>query len=973
MSLILKSNWRLLFVLWCLLSVLPAYAQMMPLTNALSFAPPPSDNSVMFLSQIFGIVDGVISGTGSQIFGKMMGVFNAAVLALGSIALMYTLLIGTLNTAHEGEFLGKKWSSIWLPVRCTIGMSLLIPKATGYCIMQIFIMWIVLQGIGAADKIWNAALNYLNAGGKLSQTQLSSAQLTGAKFSKVDPSFVGASTILTGQVCMYGLQKSLENMREKYLNLASNDMGPCYQANAAWKKFCDNAVPDFMSTINPVGYQQDSDDTSFDLPMPNFDVSNGDLSLYHRLNGLCGKIHWNHFDNTGITDVQFDRLNFSPEQKTAYQNSRAIALTEMYSALNPVAIAMVENDPNLSRQPRLDNPASTVANYQFGLPTTEKGTVCDSYAPDKTCYFWQKAPDNSELNVLFSGQELINAIATYDGLMMSILNLSSELADEEKAYQLRRFITQSKADGWMFAGAYFFNLVNLSGSPQVQEKFKDEHSGLEQSQMYDLPSCQPGTEYLPGDFCWFFSQEPALIHAGQNIRHLIQGAGNDNAALACQENLSFAPPGLYQPSDGYIQPKGRFSTAACASTVLGFIGNSYYVNIPGQADMKAMTLPDIPLLFTAPKPNVKQPASDSCRHLGNIASLSTCFSSGVSHVLSNLINFMTDTVFSLLSTVFSILLVVPIKLTIWPQMQHAMYILSHVSMNPIVDLANMGAEFIQNTVYAYIGMVAVSGFAILPMMGNVILVMVAFFMPLYTAWLSFFLSIGFTACYYIPMLPYIIFTFGVIAWFFAVIEAIVAAPIFALGVTTPEGEGLLGKGEHGLMLIINVFLRPSMMIIGFISSIGLSYVSIWVMNKGFDIAGGFLKINGSEGHRNASADIYGLHWGDFPFAQLIGCMFYIVMYVSLYTTIIQKAFTLIFILPDKILRWIGGHPESYGGETQQWLQEGGQKLDQFGQMTGHGFTSGVGEQAHAIKNRVGPFSSSASDPRHFRTVQPPRR
>ena len=145
MSLILKSKWVFFVVLWCTLFALPTYAQMMPLTNALSFAPPPSDNSVMFLGQIFGIVDGVLSGTGSQIFGKMMGVFNAAVLALGSIVLMYTLLIGTMNTAHEGEFLGKKWSSIWLPARCSIGMSLLVPKASGYCIMQVFIMWIVIK------------------------------------------------------------------------------------------------------------------------------------------------------------------------------------------------------------------------------------------------------------------------------------------------------------------------------------------------------------------------------------------------------------------------------------------------------------------------------------------------------------------------------------------------------------------------------------------------------------------------------------------------------------------------------------------------------------------------------------------------------------------------------------------------------------------------------------------------------------
>lgn len=41
----------------------------------------------------------------------------------------------------------------------------------------------------------------------------------------------------------------------------------------------------------------------------------------------------------------------------------------------------------------------------------------------------------------------------------------------------------------------------------------------------------------------------------------------------------------------------------------------------------------------------------------------------------------------------------------------------------------------------------------------------------------------------------------------------------------------------------------------------------------------------------------------------------------MYLVIIQKAFTLISYLPDKVLRWIGGTPESLGQETAQWGEE----------------------------------------------------
>ena len=184
--------------------------------GSLSFAPPPSDYSVVFLGNIFGIVDGVLHGTGSQIMGSIFAVFNAAVLALGGLVIMYTLLVSTMNTAHEGQMLGKKWSSIWIPVRSTLGLALLIPKASGYCLMQIFVMWIVVQGVGAADKVWDAALGYLNRGGVIIQGQMDpTTSLTAAKSSG---SAGGAQYILAGQTCMLGLQKQLELIDQAAMN-----------------------------------------------------------------------------------------------------------------------------------------------------------------------------------------------------------------------------------------------------------------------------------------------------------------------------------------------------------------------------------------------------------------------------------------------------------------------------------------------------------------------------------------------------------------------------------------------------------------------------------------------------------------------------------------------------------------------------------------------------------------------------------
>jgi defect-in-organelle-trafficking protein DotA len=216
-------------------------------------------------------------------------------------------------------------------------------------------------------------------------------------------------------------------------------------------------------------------------------------------------------------------------------------------------------------------------------------------------------------------------------------------------------------------------------------------------------------------------------------------------------------------------------------------------------------------------------------------------------------------------------------------------------------------------------------------------------LPLVISWVGVMVSIGFTTAYYIPVLPYIIFLFGAIAWLMAVVEAMVAAPIVALGVTHPEGHDAFGKGEAAIMILVNVFLRPSMMIIGYISGIILSYVGIWMLNAGYDIASSSIKPQGATDYAsifssdnarsnntafntrsnvtNSSLSRSGYSTASVNYSDWAGMYAYffgILTYTTLYLTIVQKSFTLISNLPDKVLRWIGGSPESAGQESAQW-------------------------------------------------------
>lgn len=117
------------------------------------FSPVADDVSVKVINQIFG---SLING-GNDAFGSAISTFNSAILIVGGILATYTILAGTIGTAHDGEMLGKKFSSVWIPIRYSLSTALVLPVLSGgYCIMQQMVIWLAMQGIGLADSVWDS-------------------------------------------------------------------------------------------------------------------------------------------------------------------------------------------------------------------------------------------------------------------------------------------------------------------------------------------------------------------------------------------------------------------------------------------------------------------------------------------------------------------------------------------------------------------------------------------------------------------------------------------------------------------------------------------------------------------------------------------------------------------------------------------------------------------------------------------------
>ena len=970
-------NKRLLLILLSFFPLL-AFAQQ-DSGSSMTFAPPASDYSVVFLGNLFGAVDGVLHSSGSQIMGAIFTVFNSAVLALGGIIIMYTLMVSTMNTAHEGQMLGQKWSSIWIPVRSTLGLALLIPKASGYCLMQIFVMWVVVQGVGAADKVWQAALSYLNRGGVIIQAQPNPGlSLLDAANGKALALPKGAYTMLVGQVCMLGIQKQLEAQRKT--DMADGGRCKMNPIPPEADTLCNEAVPDFLSSVNFVSLQDTSDSDphhpyldakgNYLMKMPYFAL-NGGKSKYQSLDQTCGTIVWQPI--AGIPSVAQGQTTVGAgtnqeQQNTSYtwsglgQNtnttstatltssevqtarlSRAIALQQMYSDLTSVAQSMVDNDPQFTPTSNANNNVSqhncsTDARQQFGVPYTSSGGVCSSSSSsNQSCTTWGPSPSLSSCpagGVLFNGTEFAGSVGDYNGVIQPTLSLINTISNTQHGANARSFIADANSQGWMMAGSYFFDLVKLNGDASSSSTANgnnfDTKSGLENSVVTNSlvsvkgkPSVTTANNLFNTTLVGMLYGNPAKVVP---IGNLIQGAATT------PPNFENANQNLTANIDG---------TATNSLNVWGFVNNSLMVAQAGQPGAyNKLQFADVLNISVNPQNQYLQPMSFSCGSVKTFM-FSFCLGALLGDIFYNAIVLVIFNLFiaifgQIIQQLVMAFIMIPLQ-AIAQIFQAGLAMIAQPGANPVVALANMGVYYINfagNLWLMILGIIiAVSIF------GPFVIAILVLIAPLFAAWLGIMVSIGFTTAYYIPILPYMIFTFGSIAWLIAVIEAMVAAPIVALGVTHPEGHDAFGKGEAAIMLLMNVFLRPSMMIIGYISAIALSYVSVWVLNAGFEHAISFVQApqdkpsflqtmlpevqhNSDYGNSLTGGTTGGSGTGGYSdWAGIFAFFFSILVYTTMYITVVQKAFTLISYLPDKVLRWIGGSPESLGSESAQWGDE----------------------------------------------------
>lgn len=150
--------------------------------------------------------------------------------------------------------------------------------------------------------------------------------------------------------------------------------------------------------------------------------------------------------------------------------------------------------------------------------------------------------------------------------------------------------------------------------------------------------------------------------------------------------------------------------------------------------------------------------------------------------------------------------------------------------------------------------------------------------------------LGLTFAVYIPFVPFLTWFSALVSYFASVLEGLVAAQVWAFSHLHTDGEGMGQKAERGYLFILNMLLRPALMVLGFFFASGiLTLLGTFFFNQ----------------FGTALANVQGnTMTGPFVMMGLL-----IVVGLAL-LTLIQTVFNLIYEIPDRVISWFGGGMEA---------------------------------------------------------------
>lgn len=213
---------------------------------------------------------------------------------------------------------------------------------------------------------------------------------------------------------------------------------------------------------------------------------------------------------------------------------------------------------------------------------------------------------------------------------------------------------------------------------------------------------------------------------------------------------------------------------------------------------------------------------------------------------------------------------------------------------------------------------------------------------------SYIEPLAFYFAVFLPSLPYTLFMIVFVGWVLAVLQSIIAAPLWAVMHMTPD-RTFVGSQTQGYLLLLSLFARPALAVLGLFAAVLVSDPVIDYIAQGFFAMRGAVVT--STGGVGVIAEFLTFAWWFMVFGLTLLPVLYMI-------------FGLPQTLPDQVLSWIGGGLGSMGETSATAEMRGGVAgVGSKVQGTGTGMRLGGGQKKLTGPDGDSPDGSPGGGPK----------
>jgi hypothetical protein len=955
-------------------------------------SPVQDDLSLILLGKVFGSFSGMLPSTSYSVLNPLLEQFNQGIFFVAIGLVSYVTFQSTIKTAEEGKPMGEKTPIFWQLIRPVLGTTFLVPAVSGYSYLQSFMMWAVVAGVSFANQIWDTTVttfnfygfgSALNAGANAPIIKTnSSAALTQLMFeselcfkaateqynqNQAESTSGGGSTSSALTAAPPASNFSTTGYTLNYTNLPTGyDCGSYNFAkmiapgdNAYNAHYGAGSIESMVTTTAYSLYNLSQSlasaeyDTMKNLTNPDWSTNTAICSTKAAtssttLEDIDCNLGLMATTNAATFQYSLEQLQQNTGTPTATPSTTGMTnsggwLMAAAAYYDFVSGGTQSSDYNYIGLDPKDSFLSSAGGSFTGSPV-----LCYlSYGADGTSVIKNRVPSTvtDPCNIILP-ESYLQYTQTNSDATTTIYHtnwLTSDIYATTQPSNVPTYMSLYFASAATTASSTTNNTNVYQAQSCVQKPFMNQDGNF--ISPVNTTGCTTTTTFTSPDTV-NANDLPAVLSAqiygsainifgGQSVSSTFQDnlntlstktkSGIDIKAAGTTSNVTLGASGVSDYSYDeipIITDVNSYVTEQVFSTWdLSGSGSAFY-------DIYNNYLASILMLWQNSFLNsdAAEPIS-AVRDFGLKAStLSLEFFAAMAQkiyltqvaiMIKYIGYFIGFSLIAMVGSIFQSIIFLISKIVYWA-------LLWFFGLGAVLHVAIYAAAFVPQTLIEPV----FSSLANAALMFMQVEIQGTFlWVPILLSTAVPILTLALILAFYAPMIPFLIWCLSAINWMIGVIESMVAAPVVALGIISPQGHDFLGKSELCLMLIFAVFIRPAAMLFGLMFAIFVAYFGFSIFN--------YMMFYTMQMYLSEVI----LNVGGKSAAVLMGFLLLLYCYVVL--SFINQVFSMIYIIPNKIMRWIGVPVDE--PDEQQWLDEiKGGATDAMGGIAGSGSEMGGG-------------------------------